>query len=58
MIQQDVQHGDLIPLLVELALPVAMPINAVYDSEQYVSNRLCCFIDFIKKRLTQTMTTK
>ncbi|WP_145538064.1 DNA-binding transcriptional regulator YafC [Yersinia kristensenii] len=51
MIQQDLQRGDLIPILQEHTLPVAMPINAVYYSDQAVSNRLRCFIDFINERL-------
>ncbi|CNF23970.1 DNA-binding transcriptional regulator YafC [Yersinia mollaretii] len=58
MIQQDLQRGDLIPILVEQTLPVAMPINAVYYSDQAVSNRLRCFIDFINERLIQTIPTK
>lgn len=58
MIQQDLQRGDLIPILQEHTLPVAMPINAVYYSDQAVSNRLRCFIDFINDRLISISPTK
>ncbi|CNI21190.1 LysR family transcriptional regulator [Yersinia thracica] len=57
MIQQDLQRGDLIPILQEHTLPVAMPINAVYYSDQAVSNRLRCFIDFINERLISISPT-
>lgn len=58
MIRRDLQRGDLVPLLVEHTLPVVMPINAVYYSDQAVSNRLRCFIDFINERLTQMFPAK
>ncbi|HHL2559483.1 TPA: DNA-binding transcriptional regulator YafC [Yersinia enterocolitica] len=58
MIQQDLQRGDLVPILQEHTLSVAMPINAVYYSDQAVSNRLRCFIDFINERLISTNPTK
>ncbi|EMJ3155626.1 TPA: LysR family transcriptional regulator [Yersinia enterocolitica] len=58
MVQQDLQRGDLVPILQEHTLPVAMPINAVYYSDQAVSNRLRCFIDFINERLISANPTK
>lgn len=58
MVQQDLQRGDLIPVLAEHTLRVAMPINAVYYSDQAVSNRLRCFIDFINERLSPAIQTK
>ncbi|MCP1108551.1 DNA-binding transcriptional regulator YafC [Serratia nevei] len=51
MSDEDVKRGDLIPLLVEDTLPLEMPINAVYYSDNAVSNRLRSFIDFISERL-------
>ncbi|ATM87129.1 MULTISPECIES: DNA-binding transcriptional regulator YafC [Yersinia] len=58
MVQKDLQRGDLIPVLAEHTLPVAMPISAVYYSDQAVSNRLRCFIDFINERLSPVIQTK
>ncbi|MBH2695054.1 LysR family transcriptional regulator [Serratia marcescens] len=51
MSDEDVKHGDLVPLLLEDTLPLEMPINAVYYSDSAVSNRLRSFIDFISDRL-------
>jgi DNA-binding transcriptional LysR family regulator len=53
MISADIERGDLVPILVEETLPVAMPINAVYYSDSAVSNRLRSFIDFLSKHLGQ-----
>lgn len=53
MISADIERGDLVPVLVEETLPVAMPINAVYYSDSAVSNRLRSFIDFLSKHLGQ-----
>ncbi|WP_188250715.1 DNA-binding transcriptional regulator YafC [Serratia marcescens] len=53
MSDEDVKRGNLVPLLVGDALPLEMPINAVYYSDSAVSNRLRSFIDFISERLKQ-----
>lgn len=51
MIAEDLKRGDLVPVLVEQTLPVAMPVNAVYYSDSAVSNRLRSFIDFVSEKL-------
>ncbi|BEM31490.1 LysR family transcriptional regulator [Serratia sp. Lou2A] len=51
MSDEDIKRGDLVPVLVEATLPVAMPINAVYYSDSAVSNRLRSFIDFVSEYL-------
>lgn len=51
MSDEDIKRGDLVPILVEATLPVAMPINAVYYSDSAVSNRLRSFIDFVSEYL-------
>ena len=51
MSDEDVRRGDLVPILTEQTLPLAMPINAVYYSDSAVSNRLRSFIDFLSARL-------
>ncbi|MCS3409945.1 DNA-binding transcriptional regulator YafC [Serratia sp. AKBS12] len=51
MIDEDVKRGDLVPILQQHTLPLAMPINAVYYSDSAVSNRLRSFIDFVSERL-------
>ena len=38
---------------VELA-PLAMPLNAVYYSDQTVSTRIRCFIDFLSEKLNSS----
>ncbi|ANI29539.1 LysR family transcriptional regulator [Yersinia entomophaga] len=53
MIQKDIDRGDLVPILKDLTIPVVMPINAVYYSDQAVSSRLRCFIDFVTERLAE-----
>lgn len=47
MIMDDINSGRLISILEHRRLPVNMPINAVYYSDQTVSNRIRCFIDFL-----------
>ncbi|BFO08438.1 DNA-binding transcriptional regulator YafC [Serratia rubidaea] len=54
MSDEDVRRGDLVPILTEQTLPLAMPINAVYYSDSAVSNRLRSFIDFLSARLGST----
>ncbi|HEJ9059725.1 TPA: LysR family transcriptional regulator [Serratia fonticola] len=52
MIDEDIQRGDLVQLLIKETLPVAIPVNAVYYSDSAVSNRLRSFIDFLSESLT------
>jgi len=51
MIGEDVKQGHLVHVLPEQLLPLEMPLNAVYYSDQVVSNRLRCFIDFMSSKL-------
>ncbi|GAB2934611.1 DNA-binding transcriptional regulator YafC [Hafnia psychrotolerans] len=51
MIRADVQRGDLIELLVQDVTRIAMPLHAVYYSDQTVSTRIRCFIDFLSEKL-------
>jgi DNA-binding transcriptional LysR family regulator len=51
MIRADVQRGDLIELLVPDVTRIAMPLHAVYYSDQTVSTRIRCFIDFLSEKL-------
>lgn len=52
MIDEDIQRGDLVQILVKETQPVAVPVNAVYYSDSAVSNRLRSFIDFLSENLT------
>ncbi|QXF33062.1 LysR family transcriptional regulator [Photorhabdus luminescens] len=49
MIDQEIVSGELVELLVEKRLPVGMPFNAVYYSDQAVSTRIRAFIDFLSE---------
>lgn len=51
MTQPDVQRGDLVELLVPDIMRIAMPLHAVYYSDQTVSTRIRCFIDFLSEKL-------
>jgi len=51
MIKQDVDKGDLVELLVPAVMRIAMPMHAVYYSDQAVSTRIRCFIDFLSEKL-------
>ncbi len=52
MIQQDLDSGRLVELLVPDVMRIAMPIHAVYYSDQAVSARIRCFIDFLSEKLS------
>ncbi|WP_411705385.1 DNA-binding transcriptional regulator YafC [Edaphovirga cremea] len=54
MTDQDVAKGDLVVLMKEDTIPVATPVNAVYYSDQAVSARIRCFIDFLSEKLSAT----
>ncbi|KMJ45671.1 DNA-binding transcriptional regulator YafC [Xenorhabdus khoisanae] len=49
MIDKEIASGVLVELLAEKRLPVAMPLNAVYYSDQAVSPRIRAFIDFLSE---------
>lgn len=49
MIDKEIASGVLVELLAEKRLPVAMPLNAVYYSDQAVSLRIRAFIDFLSE---------
>ncbi|EYU15718.1 hypothetical protein BA1DRAFT_01723 [Photorhabdus aegyptia] len=49
MIDKEIASGELVELLVEKRLPVGIPFNAVYYSDQAVSIRIRAFIDFLSE---------
>lgn len=49
---EDVKKGDLIPLFVRETRRIAMPVHAVFYSDNAISVRLRSFIDFISTRMT------
>ncbi|PLR36068.1 DNA-binding transcriptional regulator YafC [Chimaeribacter arupi] len=51
LIQDDLNHGRLVEILQDHLLQVAIPIHAVYYSDQSVSSRIRCFIDFLAEHL-------
>jgi DNA-binding transcriptional LysR family regulator len=51
MTDEDVARGDLVKLLVPDIMRIAMPLHAVYYSDQTVSTRIRCFIDFLSEKL-------
>ncbi|MFZ4834989.1 DNA-binding transcriptional regulator YafC [Rouxiella sp. Mn2063] len=51
MIDKDIERGDLVELLLPDVMRIAMPMHAVYYSDQAVSSRIRCFIDFLSQRL-------
>jgi len=53
MINKDIERGDLVALLVPDVMRIAMPLHAVYYSDQAVSTRIRCFIDFLSEKLGQ-----
>ncbi|WP_369789884.1 DNA-binding transcriptional regulator YafC [Rouxiella sp. WC2420] len=52
MTRKDVVNGDLVELLVPDLMRIAMPLHAVYYSDQSVSTRIRCFIDFLSEKLS------
>lgn len=53
MVKQDIEKGDLIPILVDDLLPSAEreQVNAVYYKSSQVARRISAFLDFIQPRL-------
>jgi len=58
MIQKDIDNGDLVPLFVPQVMRIAMPIHAVYYSDQAVSTRIRCFIDFLSEKMAQPASSE
>lgn len=52
MTHQDIQKGDLIPLLVPSTLKMHQPINLVYYKNRKLSERVSSFIEFLKAEVT------
>ncbi|MCG3843528.1 LysR family transcriptional regulator [Psychrobacter sp. Ps1] len=48
MTYQDIQKGDLIPLLVPITIKMQQPINLVYYKNRKLSERVSSFIEFLK----------
>ncbi|WKV52420.1 DNA-binding transcriptional regulator YafC [Dickeya fangzhongdai] len=53
MIDGEIARGELVELLAEQRLPVAMPFSAVYYSDRAVSTRIRAFIDFLSEQVTR-----
>lgn len=54
MINKELQSGELVEVLADKRLPVAMPFSAVYYSDRAVSTRIRAFIDFVSEHLATT----
>lgn len=54
MVDEDIAAGRLVNLLTEQVIPVGIPVNAVYYSDNVVSHRIRAFIDFISQQLAKT----
>lgn len=53
MIDGEIARGELVELLADRRLPVAMPFSAVYYSDRAVSTRIRAFIDFLSEQVTR-----
>lgn len=53
MTDEDIVRGDLIKLLVPDTIRIAMPLHAVYYTDQTVSTRIRCFIDFLAEKMKE-----
>ncbi|OOC14168.1 LysR family transcriptional regulator [Dickeya dadantii] len=51
MIDGEIARGELVELLADQRLPVAMPFSAVYYSDRAVSTRIRAFIDFLSEQV-------
>jgi len=54
MIDKEIARGELVEVLADLRLPVAMPFSAVYYSDRTVSTRIRAFIDFLSENIPQS----
>lgn len=52
MTYQDIQQGDLIPLLMPSTIKMQQPINLVYYKNRKLSGRVSSFIEFLKAEVT------
>lgn len=51
MIDKEMTSGELVEVLADKRLPVAMPFSAVYYSDRAVSTRIRAFIDFLSEHV-------
>ena len=51
MIDREIARGELVELMADKVLPVAMPFSAVYYSDRAVSTRIRAFIDFLSEHV-------
>nr|EIE6683003.1 LysR family transcriptional regulator [Escherichia coli] len=51
MIDKEIARGELVELMADKVLPVAMPFSAVYYSDRAVSTRIRAFIDFLSEHV-------
>ncbi len=52
MTRKDIEKGDLVELLLPDVMRIAMPLHAVYYSDQAVSTRIRSFVDFLSEKLS------
>lgn len=52
MIDKEIARGELVEVMADQRLPVAMPFSAVYYSDRAVSTRIRAFIDFLSENIT------
>lgn len=55
MIDKEIARGELVEVLADQRLPVAMPFSAVYYSDRAVSTRIRAFIDFLSENIPQSV---
>jgi len=51
MVKQEVEKGELVPLLADKLVPQRMPIYAVFYGEKEVSLRLRCFLTYLSEHI-------
>ncbi|WP_313083727.1 DNA-binding transcriptional regulator YafC [Atlantibacter sp.] len=51
MINKEIENGNLVEIMTDIRLPVAMPFSAVYYSDRAVSTRIRAFIDFLSEQI-------
>ncbi|ROP50112.1 LysR family transcriptional regulator [Enterobacter sp. BIGb0383] len=55
MIDKEIARGELVEVLADQRLPVAMQFSAVYYSDRAVSTRIRAFIDFLSENIPQSV---
>lgn len=53
MINKEIENRELVEIMTDVRLPVAMPFSAVYYSDRAVSTRIRAFIDFLSEQIPE-----